>query len=642
MTEKQSVRKCPKKFAKVTKKEGENRLLSQGVRKKKAKSAFFDRVSEPLFLKKILILKGQGYSIRQISDLLKIPKSTISDWITKARETIVFDLQEVGQSDSRTPISGIIEKIDMKSVPGTIDKRGEYGELLDFRMIPITYQLFFARYGFLPKHVFPIKKGELSYSSYHTVYVLKLSSGEVVYSYEDFSGRKGCHLDGVAKRINCGSENGNLKFDDFLLLSREYTLSQILENEGDVLKLLGFGVKDIHELQSDMSEGGLNFDNIQKVDLKEAFNQVAPRVVGNEDVKEILTYSVVRRDSRDPRGSSVPICVFANSGEGKTYLLDDLSRVFSADMYRAEDLTPAALGMVDPSTGEVRYTGLSDIILVDEIDKAQAKTISLLLEIAGLELGKRVRYGVKFTKETGSLLFSTFLLSSKLGIFDEDKGGSWGRVGNIHRQYLRRNVLLRLQQESKELDNELVEKVLEGQSEEEVYEYETLELSKLLCLSKLFLMTCQFKIKDVEEIKSMYLSEVSGFSFAGSTNWYRTLYRLIKLLAEGRALCHGVDRVDIDRKVIYVLPEDFRRVIDILKKHARSLGFYKGEITHVDEPEVEPPEEMTIVEFDEEQLKRVETPFFEKCGYCGENKLISYFYNGNYICDACLKDLGMS
>lgn len=608
------------------------------VQPKKVKSERYSKESKSKIMEKVLMLKANGVFMRDIPSIVKIPRSTIFFWLKDAKEELIWEIGGIEQPKS-VGLENRITLIEEKSVPGSIVKCGEYGEVLDARLIPIPYQLFFARYGFLPKHLFPIKKGELKYSSYHLVSVLHLLSGEVVYSYDSFLGAKGCHLVGEVSKINCGSENGNLKFDDFLLLGKDYKISQVLENEGDILELLGFHVTSLEELSEDMEEGSLSFDDIQKVNLSEAFDQMAPRVVGNDEVKEILTYSVVRRDKREPRRSSVPVVVFANSGEGKTYLLDDLQRIFGADMYRAEDLTPAALGMVDPSTGEIRYTGLSDIILIDEIDKAQARTVSLLLEVAGLEVGHRVRYGIKFTKETGSLLFSTFLLSSKLGIFDEEKGGSWGRVGNIHRQYLRRNVILRLEQESEDLDNELVDKVLEGTGEEENYKYITLELSKLLCLSKLFLMTCQFKIKDIEKVKEIY-KEIRGFGFAETTNWYRTLYRSVKLLAEGRALCHGVERVDVDKKIIWVLPEDFKRVMEILKKHALSLNFYKGEIVH--EPEVEPLGEMTIVEFDEEKLKRVETPFFEKCSYCGENKLISYFYDSNPICDTCRKDMGMS
>ena len=621
-----------------------------GVPQKKPNSTsdwqVWDRVSQTVFssfLEKMMLLRAKGLSYDRIADIVGIPVIQVRT-ILEAVDSGSFELGHSGTEGGGAWVytSGVIESVTVKNVPGTIEKRGEYGELLDFRVVPIPYQLFFARYGYLPKHIFPIRKGELSYGSYHKVYVLKLSTGEIVYTYDDFSSKKGCYLEGTVETLNCGSENGNLKFDDFLLLCTGYTLSQVLQNEGDVLRLLGFHVSNMDELRHDLEEGNIDLDNIS-IDIEKAFNQIAPNVVGNEDLKEIITYSIVRRDLRKPALTSVPVIFFAKSGEGKTVFLNDLHNIFNADLYRAEDLTYAALGMVDPSTGEIKYTGLSDIILVDEIDKAQAKTVSLLLEIAGMEMGHRVRYGVKFEKETGSLLIGSFLATTKLGIFDEDKGGSWGRVGNIHRQLLRRSVILSLDSSNDRVDKTLFKKVLYDMEDDKKYD-DLGELSKLLCLTKLFLLTCKFKLKGVDEIEEELYREICGFRFAETTAWHRTLFRLIKLLAEGRALCHGLDRVDINKKVIYVLPEDFRRVVDILKKHAISLGFYKPvDIDSVSsdysEPENIEVEETTIVDFDEDKVTRTDSHFFDRCSFCGEMTMISHFYDGKYICDKCLSDM---
>ena len=318
-------------------------------------------------------------------------------------------------------------------------------------------------------------------------------------------------------------------------------------------------------------DGKRKMPHVKNIEL--AIKGVSPLYIGDAESKEIVAYARAIFDPLNANRTAVPIMLLAKSGLGKTKFLEGLVMSMGADIFGANDITGAGLGMI--KHGQIVSARFSHVIGVDEIEKYEAHNIhEALLPLAEAEDKARVRHAIKFLRETGILM---------VGVCLKDMGGL-RKVGGAERrvhailQLFRRCVLLKLEADQPE-DRDDYTRMILGQTKELYKPKQHLPQSAKDSLAeygrmfitaevgKQIMQRLQKKISFEDEDWSFnYVqSRCKGFHLEDSVEWGRKMERNLTLLAAGRALLRGE---------LNVKKEDFTRVGEILCCHAQDLGYW--------------------------------------------------------------------
>lgn len=307
---------------------------------------------------------------------------------------------------------------------------------------------------------------------------------------------------------------------------------------------------------------------------------VAPNMLGNFGVKEIILAASCYYDRNSPKTTSIPIVIVAPSGGGKSSFFEGMKETFGedADIYPVDSITPGQMkGMV--KAGKVIKATLANVSMFDELNKWSMNYLeNVLIPVFGAEQGVRWREGKKIADTTGWQCVPIGTLLPYWTDF-ENRGNHLGNK-KIHdiEQIMRRCLMVKLEEglDSDEFLQQYVELVASGLFDNVEYT-ETYDMG-----------ANRERIKYVIRDVAAPIGSVSFYggtkAFTAATKRFTNLAKRIRFserivydkafsknalwLTIGMAKRYG-------RSIVY--QDDVDRVCSLLEGNAKALGFYQKE-----------------------------------------------------------------